>query len=122
MGCGPIWPWFVGFFPFFLAVVGGYLVRLLLIFFFCPTVDVDVDVVGVVGGCGGFSSSFFSAGVCGCGGSGWWLVAAMVGGCGGCGLRGWMRWLAVLRIIGLRKRETKEREGKIINNKVRIFK
>ena len=30
MGCGPIWPWFVGvfffFFPFFFAVVGGDLV------------------------------------------------------------------------------------------------
>ena len=27
MGCGPIWLWFVGFFPFFfLAVVGGDLV------------------------------------------------------------------------------------------------
>ena len=54
------------FFPFFLAVVGGDLVRLLLIFFFGPTVDVDV-----VGGCGGFSSFFFSTVVCGCDGSGW---------------------------------------------------
>ena len=31
VGCGPIWPWFVGFFfffffPFFFAVVGGDLV------------------------------------------------------------------------------------------------
>ena len=26
MGCGPIWLWFVGFFPFFLTVVGGDLV------------------------------------------------------------------------------------------------
>ena len=24
--CGPIWPWFVGFSPFFRAVVGGDLV------------------------------------------------------------------------------------------------
>ena len=55
------------FFLFFLAVVGGDLVRLLLIFFFFgPTVDVDV-----VGGCGGFSSFFFSTVVCGCDGSGW---------------------------------------------------
>ena len=51
---------------------------------------------------------------------GWW--AAMVGGCGGCGMRGWMRWPAVLRIIGLRKRETEEREGKIKNDKERVFK
>ena len=30
VGYGPLWPWFVGFFPFFLAVVGGDLVRLLV--------------------------------------------------------------------------------------------
>ena len=38
VGFGPIWPWFVGFFPFFLAVVGGDLVRLLLIFFWSDDV------------------------------------------------------------------------------------
>ena len=55
--------------------------------------------------------------VCGCGGSGWWLVVAMVGGCGGYGMGGWMRWSAVLRIIGLRKREKEGRErGKIKKN------
>ena len=79
----------------------------------------DVDVVG---GCGGFSSFFFSIVVCDCGGFDWWLVAVMVGGCSGCGMRGWMRWPAVLRIIGMRKRETEEREGKIKNDKERIFK
>ena len=67
---GPIWPWFG------------------------PTVDVDVDVVGVVGGCGGFFSLSLSlslsAVVCGGSGSGWWLVVAMVGGCGGCGMGGWV--------------------------------
>ena len=47
MGCSSIWPWFVGFFPFFHTVVGGDLVRLPLIFF-GSTVDVDV----VAGGCG----------------------------------------------------------------------
>ena len=47
----------------------------------------------------------------------------MVGGCGGCGMGGWMRWPTVLRIIGLRNRETKEGErGKIKNNKEIIFK
>ena len=66
VGCGPIWPWFVGFFSFFLTVVGGDLVRL--------------------------------------------LVAVMVGGCGGWGMGGWMQWPAMLRIIRLRNRETKERE------------
>ena len=42
---------------------------------------------------------------------------------GGCGMGRWMRWLAVLRIIGLRKREREreERERKK-NNKERIFK
>ena len=38
---------------------------------------------------------------------GWWQVVAMVGGCGGCGMDGWMWYLAMLRIVGLRKRETK---------------
>ena len=76
----------------------------------------------MVGGCGGFSSFFFSIVVCDCGGFDWWLVAVMVGGCSGCGMRGWMRWPAVLRIIGMRKRETEEREGKIKNDKERIFK
>ena len=80
-GCGL---WFdlamvCGFFSFFLTVVGGDLVQL--------------------------------------------LVAVMVGGCGGWGMGGWMRWPAVLRIIGLRNRETKEGErGKIKNNKEIIFK
>ena len=61
-----------------------------------------------MGGCGGSLS--LSIVVCGCGGSGWWLVVAMVGGCGGYGMGGWMRWSAVLRIIGLRKRERKNKK------------
>ena len=36
----------------------------------------------------------------------------MVCGCGSCGMGGWMRWPAVLRIIGLRKREIEEGERK----------
>ena len=44
-------------------------------------------------------------------------MATMAGGCGGCGMGGWvggwMWWPTVLRIIGLRKKETEER-GKII--------
>ena len=48
--------------------------------------------------------------VCSCSGFGWWLVAAMVGGCGGCGMDGWMWWSAVLRIVGLRKRERKNKK------------
>ena len=55
---------------------------------------------------------FFLAIFCGCGGFGWWLVAVMVGGCGGCVIGRWMWWPAVLRIVGLRKRETEERERK----------
>ena len=43
-----------------------------------------------------------------------------MGGCGGCGMGGWMRWPAMLRIIGLRERE-RERE-RIKNNKEIIFK
>ena len=77
------------------------------LFLFGPTVDVDVDGVGVVGGCEGFFFFFF----CDCGGSGWWLVVAIVGGCGGCGMSGWMWWPAVVRTVRLKKRET-ERERK----------
>ena len=83
VGYGPIWPWFVGFFPFFLAVVGGDLVRLLLIFFFGPTVDVDVEVFLLL-----FSLLVFVVAVDLAGG--WWrrwwvdvVVVVCVGGCGG---------------------------------------
>ena len=73
----------------------------------------------MVGGCGGFSSSFFSVVVCGCGGSGWWLVAG--GGDGG-----WMWWLWYAWVDAVaggaennwveKERETEEREGKIKND------
>ena len=46
VGCGPIWPWFVGFFPFLHAVFGGDLVRLLLIFFSLLLFVVAVDLAG----------------------------------------------------------------------------
>ena len=55
---------------------------------------------------------FFFAIFCGCGGLNWWLVAVMVGECGGCVIGRWMWWPVVLRIVGLRKRETEERERK----------
>ena len=35
-----------------------------------------------------------------------------MGGCGGWGMGEWMWWPAMLRIIGLRNRETEERERK----------
>ena len=47
----------------------------------------------------------------------------MVGGCGGWGMGEWMWWPTMLRIIGLRNRESMEGErGKIKNNKEIIFK
>ena len=64
-----------------------------------------MDVVGVVGGCGGFFFFFFSAVVCGCGGFDWWLVVAMVGGYGGCGMGEWMWWPTVLGWESERQRE-----------------
>ena len=59
----------------------------------------------------GFFFVFFAV-FCGYGGSGWWLVVVMVGECGGCVIGGWMWWPEVLRIVGIRKRETEEREMK----------
>ena len=50
-------------------------------------------MVGVVGGCGGFFFFFV-------------VAVDLVGGGDG----GWMWWPSVLRIVGLRKRETNERE------------
>ena len=46
----------------------------------------------------------------------------MVGGCGGCGIGGWMWWPVVLRIVGLRKRETEERETERKEEKIIIKK
>ena len=80
--------------------------------------DVDVDSVRLLF----FFFFFWSGGGCGGGGGGLWrfcfplllfvVIVDLASGSDG----GWMWWSAMLRIVGLRKRETDER-GKKMNKK-----